>query len=220
MVGALALLLASVTGPLVTLATNAISSLGLGGVAVMMVMTNIVALPGTEPTMLFAGFDVFKGHLTLVGIIVAGVAGDLLGASIAYAIGHRGSSELLQRHGGKVHLSSARMERAQGWAHRYGAPAVSISRLIPGARFVFPYAAGVVRMAYLRFLVFAALGSVVWVTGLALLGREVGSSWQSWRKHLEYVDYAALALIVAAIAFLVLRRMRSGRRTPVDALSD
>jgi membrane protein DedA with SNARE-associated domain len=211
---------ASVTGPVVTLATNVISDLGLAGVAVMMAMSNVVALPGTEPTMLFAGFDVYKHHLTLPGIIVFGLIGDLVGASIAYAIGYWGSKELIERYGGRIHLSARRLDRAHVWANHYGPPAVFVSRLVPGARFVFPYAAGIAKMSYLRFITFAALGSVAWVIGLGFLGREVGSNWQSWRKHLEYVDYVALALIIVAIALLVLRRVRSGRRTPVDALSE
>jgi len=209
-----------VTGPLVDAATHVINTLGLAGVAVMMATTGIIGLPGTEPTMLFAGFNVFNHHHTLLGIIVFGVIGDLVGASIAYAIGYWGRRELVERHGSKIHMSTARLDRAHHWAERYGAPAVVISRLIPGVRFVFPYAAGIAEMGYARFISFAALGTVAWVTGLGFLGREVGSDWQSWRKHLEVVDYVVLALIVAAVALLVIRRVRSGRRAPVDALSD
>jgi membrane protein DedA with SNARE-associated domain len=99
---------------------------------------------------------------------------------------------------------------------------VFVSRLVPGARFAFPYAAGVVKMPYWRFITATALGSVVWIAGLALLGREVGSNWQSWRNHLEYVDYVFIALVVLGVAFLVLRRVRSDRDGPpaVDAVSD
>ncbi|MBV9003547.1 MAG: hypothetical protein JO181_02740, partial [Solirubrobacterales bacterium] len=41
-----------------------------------------------------------------------------------------------------------------------------------------------------------------------LLGREVGRNWQSWRHHLEYADYAAVALLVLAIVYLIVRRSR------------
>jgi membrane protein DedA with SNARE-associated domain len=46
--------------------------------------------------------------------------------------------------------------------------------------------------------------------GLAVLGRQVGSSWQSWRHNLEYVDYIGLALVIAVIAYLILRRRGGG----------
>ena len=219
---ALPLLVASLTGPLVNFATNVIDTLGLAGVFVMTTTTGIIGLPGTEPTMLFAGFDVYRGHQTLVGIIVAGVLGDVLGASIAYAIGYWGRVELLERHGSKIHMSAERLERPHRWFERYGSPVIFISRLLPGIRAVFPYAAGVSEMRFGRFFIFTTLGSIVWITGLAVLGREVGSNWQSWRHHLEYGDYVLAALVVLAIVYFVVRRMRNTRarsRAAVDAVS-
>jgi membrane protein DedA with SNARE-associated domain len=218
----LPLLVASLTGPLVNFATDVINTLGLGGVLLMTMTSGVVGVPGTEPTMLFAGFDVYNGHQTLVGIIIAGVIGDVLGATIGYSIGYWGQHELLERHGAKIHMSAERLERPHQWFERHGSPVVFISRLLPGVRAVFPYAAGVSRMPFARFLVFALLGSIVWITGLGVLGREVGRNWSSWRHHLEYGDYALAALLALAIVYLVLRRVRASRsrsNAAVDVVS-
>jgi membrane protein DedA with SNARE-associated domain len=201
----------SLTEPLVRLATHLIASLGLGGVALLTLSTGVVGLPGTEPTMLFAGFDVFQGNLTLLGIIVAGLIGDMAGASIAYAIGYYGRREVLERQGAKLHMSQRRLNRAHRWFERFGAPAIFFSRFIPVVRAAFPYAAGVAEMPFWRFFILATLGSIVWICGLAVLGREVGSDWQTWRHHLEYVDYVGAALLVLAIAYLIVRHLRSDR---------
>lgn len=219
---ALPLVLASLTGPLVNFATSVIGSLGAAGVFVMTTTTGIIGVPGTEPTMLFAGFDVFRGQLSLPAIVIAGSIGDILGATIAYAIGYW-ARELLLRHGAKVHISQRRLERARRWFDRYGSPVVFVSRLLPGIRAVFPYAAGVSEMPFGRFFVFTVLGSIAWITGLAVLGREVGHNWQSWRHHLEYGDYALAAIVVLAIAYLVLRRVQASRSrsaAAMDAVSD
>ena len=61
------LLAASITGPLVDLATHIIRDLGLAGVALLTITSGVIGVPGTEPTMLFAGFNVFDGKLTLRG---------------------------------------------------------------------------------------------------------------------------------------------------------
>jgi membrane protein DedA with SNARE-associated domain len=208
---ALLLAFGSLTEPLVRLATHLIASLGLGGVALLTLSTGVVGLPGTEPTMLFAGFDVFQGNLTLLGIIVAGLIGDMAGASIAYAIGYYGRREVLERQGAKLHMSQRRLNRAHGWFERFGAPAIFVSRFIPVLRAAFPYAAGVAEMPFWRFFILATLGSIVWITGLAVLGREVGSDWETWRHHLEYVDYVGAALLVLAIGYLIVRHLRSDR---------
>jgi membrane protein DedA with SNARE-associated domain len=214
------LLQASLTGPVVHWATSVIDSLGLAGVAAMTAISGVIGLPGSEPTMLFAGFDVFTHHFTLLGIIVFGVLGDLIGATVAYFIGYGGQKELIERHGAKFHLSAAKLDRTTEWFDRYGSAAVFVSRLVPGARFAFPYAAGVVKMSYVRFIAFCAVGSVIWITLLGLVGRAVGSNWQSWRNHLEYVDYAFIAIVVVALVYLVLRRYRNARTSAVDAVSD
>ena len=205
---------ASVTDSLVTLATHIIRDLGLAGVALLTMTSGVVGAPGSEPTMLFAGFNVSEGHLSMFGIIVAGVFGDMLGASIAYAIGYWGREELVERHGNKLHISKRRLDRAHSWFERYGAPVILVSRFIPFARAAFPYAAGVARMGYGRFLIFGTIGSVIWITALGVLGDAVGSSWQSWRHNLEYVDYVGAALLVIAIAYLIVRITRNRRGDP------
>jgi membrane protein DedA with SNARE-associated domain len=213
------LALASLTAPLVNLATHLIGDLGYGGIVLLMTITGVIGVPGTEPVMLFAGFDVFNHTLSLPGIIIAGVAGDVLGASIAYAIGFYGSRELLERHSGKLHLSHGRLDRANRWFERYGPATIFVSRLLPVVRAAFPYVAGAAEMPYRRMVAFATLGSLVWVSGLAVLGREVGRQWPAWRHHLEYVDYAAVAVVVVLIAYLIIRRTRTTRsEPPVDAI--
>src|SRR6202035_1339627 len=98
----------------------------------MLATSGVIGLPGSEPTMLFAGFDVYNHHghhLTMLGIIVFGVIGDLVGATIAYSIGYWGERELVHRYGAKFHLSAKRLGRADAWFDRFGGPAVFVSRL-------------------------------------------------------------------------------------------
>jgi membrane-associated protein len=143
----------------------------------------------------------------------------VLGALIAYAIGFYGSRELLERHSGKLHLSHGRLDRAHRWFERYGPVTIFVSRFLPVVRAAFPYVAGAARMPYRRMVAFAAIGSLLWVSGLAILGREVGRQWPTWRHHLEYVDYAAVAVVIVVIAYLIIRRTRAPRsEPPVDVI--
>ena len=107
-------------------------------------------------------------------------------------------------------MCGARLERAEAWFDRHGVRRDRPRRLIPVARAAFPYVAGVARMPYGRFLLLTTLGSIPWIAGLGVLGRAVGSNWQSWRHNLEYVDYVGAALLVAVIAYAVVHRARGG----------
>jgi membrane protein DedA with SNARE-associated domain len=209
------LLDASVTDSLVTLATHVVQHLGYAGVTLLVTVSQLIVVPGTEPTMLFAGFNVDTHHLTLIGIILFGILGDVLGASIAYAIGYFGLHEVLARRG-PLHIDQRKIDQASRWFDRWGSPVVAVSRLIPVFRSAPPYAAGVVRMPYGRFVIFATLGSAVWMTGLALLGKAVGHKWPQWKHHLDYVDYAVVVIVVLLVAWWLVRLLRSRRNGPTQ----
>ena len=75
--------LASVTNALVNVATSIINDLGYPGIFVLLVMGSAGIPVSSEAVMLLAGFDVYKGHFEILAIVIVGVAGDLVGASIA-----------------------------------------------------------------------------------------------------------------------------------------
>jgi membrane protein DedA with SNARE-associated domain len=158
--------------------------------------------------MLFAGFAVYKGHFELLAIIIVAVAGDLVGASVAYAIGYFGRRELLQRHGAKIRITPERLALAERWFARHGNKAVVICRLLPLVRAYMSFPAGITRMPYVRFLALSALGGVPWIVFWGVLGRALGSQYHSVQNNLHYVDIAAVVLIAAAIVYLVIRRRR------------
>jgi membrane protein DedA with SNARE-associated domain len=200
-------MLADVLDPLVRLATHAIDAMGLAGVFVLMTAESACVPIPSEAIMLFAGFNVSQGTLSLAGIIVAGVLGNVVGSLIAWGVGYAGRIELLER-GRVFHVSRRQLERADRWFKRHGDATVFFSRMLPIVRTFISLPAGASRMPVVRFTVLTALGSIPWVVMLAIVGREVGDRWSTWRQHLHYLDYAVAALIVVGIAYLVIRRRR------------
>jgi membrane protein DedA with SNARE-associated domain len=205
--------IASVTNALVNVATTIINDLGYPGLFLLLVAGSAGIPVSSEAVMLFAGFDVYRGHFSLAGILVVGVAGDLGGASIAYAIGYYGRKELVQRHGGKLHITPQRLERAEGWFRRHGEVAIPVCRILPLVRAYMSFPAGFARMFFPRFLALSALGGIPWIAFWGILGRVLGSHYDSIKSHLHYIDIAAVVLIVAAIAYFAYRRRQ--RRSTV-----
>jgi membrane protein DedA with SNARE-associated domain len=202
------LVLASVTDQLWTLASNAVGSLGLGGIFLLMVPESACIPIPSEATMIFAGVNVAHHHYPLWAAVAVGVVANVVGSWIAYAIGYYGRLELVERHGGKLHIKSTDIERAERWFDRWGAWAVFFSRMLPIVRTFISLPAGAARMPFWRFSLFTFLGCVPWVFLLAFVGKQVGDNWHSWRHGLEYADYVILAAIVFGIAYLVVRRRR------------
>ena len=208
----LVLLTGAVTDKLVTFATDLIGDAGYAGVFVLMTLESALIPIPSEATMLFAGFEVSNGTLTLFGIVAAGVAGNVVGSWIAYAIGYYGRLELLERHR-VFHVSQKHLDWADRWFTRHGDATVFFSRMLPVIRTFISLPAGVARMPFWRFTALTFAGCVPWVLALAVLGREVGDNWHTWKDRLAYLDYVVAAAIVALIVYAVIR-WRRGQAEP------
>jgi membrane protein DedA with SNARE-associated domain len=200
--------LADILSPLVDAATNVIDALGLPGVFLLMTLESACIPVPSEAIMLFAGFNVSQGNMTLFGIVAAGVLGNVVGSLIAYAAGYYGRVELLDQNR-LIHINRRHLEWADRWFERHGSATVFFTRMLPIIRTFISLPAGAARMPLGRFVAFTIAGSIPWVLMLAIVGREVGDRWEQWRDNLHYVDYVVLAAIVVGIVYLIVRRRRS-----------
>jgi membrane protein DedA with SNARE-associated domain len=198
-----------VVEPIVDLATEFIGSAGVAAVFLLMTLESACIPIPSEAIMLFAGFSVSEGELTLAGIVVAGVAGNLVGSWIAYAVGYYGRLDLLEKNR-LIHVSQKHLKWADEWFERYGTATVFFARMLPIIRTFISLPAGVAKMPFWRFSAFTLLGSIPWVLALALIGQSVGSNWEDWRHKLGYLDYVVLAAIVIGVLYLIVKRRRGG----------
>jgi membrane protein DedA with SNARE-associated domain len=220
------LVLASISETLVNETSHFVRDAGLPGIFALMAISSACIPIPSEVVMLFAGFAVADPnqsgvashhHLTMVGIVLAGLLGTIAGSWIAYGVGRGGRLELFERHGHRVHMGPAQIDRADKWFQRYGEPAVLFGRVIPVVRAFVSLPAGIAKMPFWRFTVFSLIGALPWVLGLALAGHALGGDWKNVRKGFEYVDYAIVVLAVIAVAYVVVRRRRD-RQPATDAV--
>lgn len=212
------LILASITESVFNVAWHFVRDAGLPAIFLLTVAESACIPIPVEATMMFAGFAVANPggsaahhHLTLIGVILAGVLGNLVGSWIAYGVGRAGRLELVERHGRWLHLKPSHIEWADRWFERYGDVAVFVSRMVPLVRTFISLPAGVARMPFTRFTVLTVAGCLPFILGLALAGHALGSNWMTVRKAFEYIDYAIAAVVVAGIIYAVVRRRRTRR---------
>jgi membrane protein DedA with SNARE-associated domain len=218
------LVLASISETLVNETSHFVRDAGLPGIFALMAISSACIPIPSEVVMLFAGFAVADPgqsashhHLTLVGVVIAGLLGTMLGSWVTYAVGRGGRLELLERHGARLHMGPKQIERGDQWFQRHGELAVLVGRVIPVVRAFVSLPAGMARMPLGRFTLFSLLGTIPWVIGLTLAGHALGHDWTSVRKGFEYVDYAIVALVLAGIVYALVRRRRARRDPAADA---
>jgi membrane protein DedA with SNARE-associated domain len=205
------ILLASITDSLVEMAVDVVDAMGLAGVFVLMLAESACIPIPSEATMLFAGFNVSNGEYSLLEATAVGSFANLVGSWLAYWIGYIGRIDVLEKHGGKLHIKKSHLDWADRWFERHGDATVFFARMVPVVRTFISLPAGVARMPFLRFSLLTLAGCIPWVLLLTFIGKQAGDNWEDWKDKLHYVDYAVLAAIVIAVAYLVVRARRRGK---------
>jgi membrane protein DedA with SNARE-associated domain len=179
--------------------------------AMMAGESSILPFP-SEVVIPFAAQDAYAtGSHTVLGVVLAGVAGTWVGASAMYWACRWGGRPLLLRYGRYVHISEARVRAAEDWAARFGPFGVFLARLLPVLRQLIGIPMGVVKMDFRLYSLFTLLGSTLWCSVLAWVGIQAGNDKQLLEGHLSHILFWLLGLILvlsSAYYFLVHRFVR------------
>ncbi|GAA2488971.1 DedA family protein [Streptomyces longisporus] len=190
----------------------------LSGPVVYLVVTALVfaedalffgfVLPG-ETAVIVGGVLARRGNVELVWLTLAVVLAAIAGDSVGYEIGRRAGPPLLSR--GPLRRRAGRVEKARDLIRRRGPAAVFVGRFVALFRSLVPALAGASNMPYRRFLLYNALGGLVWGVGNALLGYAAGAAYE--RAETLVGRTVALAFAAIVVVALVVWRIRRHRRS-------
>jgi membrane protein DedA with SNARE-associated domain len=221
------MLLGSLSGSI----THAVGNHGIYAVFGLLVVAAVLPV-ASELVMLYAGalaggafagvsVHVFGSNVHshvwgYVAVALAGTLGNVVGAGAGWWIGDLGGRALVLRYGRVIHVSEAKLDRAERWFERFDDWAVPIGLATPLARSFVAIPAGIVRVPFRKFLALALLGSAAFCFGLGAAGWALGSAYTHAHRDLTYVEYAVVAGLVAVAAYLLYRWATVSRRRVSD----
>ncbi len=191
---------------------------GYAAILVLMVAESACIPIPSEVTMLFGGaltsaavVTTFHAqhHLNFIVVGLVGSLGNLVGSWIAYGVGRAGGRPLIDRWGRYVLLRPHEVDRAEAWFRDHGPAAVFFSRLLPVVRTFISLPAGVAEMPLGPFTIYTVAGCLPWTFALAGAGYAVGQNWEHVSKYFGPASIAFAVVIVAAIGWWVVRRLRT-----------
>jgi membrane-associated protein len=136
--------------------------------------------------------------LLLLLLIIASFLGDLTGYGKGRWLGRKLFTDNRSRF-----FKIEYLDRGNEFYQKYGVRAFVLGRFMPVVRTLVPMIAGASSFTFRRFLLFNALGAIVWVGTLVPLGYYIG------KMYPEVIDYSGyiLLIFVALASFPMLRIM-------------
>ena len=163
-----------------------------------------MVLPG-EAALLVAGYFCHEGVLQLVLMLPLAVLAAIAGDSVGYEFGRRFGPGLRGTAAGRW-IGERRWAGVDAFLHRHGGKAVFLGRLTALLRALMPSMAGMSGMRYRTFLLYNALGGLLWGGGCILAGWAFASALNTIEKYLTWGPIGVL--VVAAAGWFWLHRRR------------
>jgi len=163
----------------------------------------VFPLVPSEATVIAAAALAGTGDLVLSFVVVSGAAGAVIGDNLAYLLGRAGQGSVVRRLLRSPRWRS-RMERGETLLRERSATVIVVSRFIPGGRTATMLSAGLLGLAWRRFLVFDLAAGVIWAAYASLIGLVGGKAFADEPLHALLLGFG----LAAALALLI----ESGRR--------
>jgi len=195
--------------------TEIMEAFGYPGIVLVILIENLFPPIPSEIVLPFAGFMTTQGSLTLFGVVVAATFGSVLGALALYGVGVWFGRDriywIARRYGRWLTVGEQDVQRAEDWFARYGIWTVFFCRMVPVLRSLISIPGGLVRMNLAVFVLYTALGSVIWNLLLSGVGAVLGAAWPAVSRWVNLYQDVVIALLALAVAAFLLYRLASRR---------
>ncbi len=161
-----------------------------------------------ETVLVLGGALARRGTLDFWLVALCAFVGSLAGDQLWFFLGRRGGRAMLARRP----AWQAGAARVDAWTSRYGALFVLGFRFLYGLRTVVPVVLGASGYSPIRFVALNTAGALAWSVTITALGYGIGAAVERLVGRLVHVEEAlALGLVVAALSWLAVRRLRRPR---------
>ena len=165
-------------------------------------------LPG-DSLLFVTGLFIASGYISIniwlacAMLFVAAVAGNAAGYGIGYQVG----PALFKREDSRL-FKKAYVDKTHAFFDKYGGRAIILARFVPIVRTFITAVAGVGRMDFKRYMLYSAIGGLLWAVGVTLLGYFLGTI-PFVAKNIEVILIIIVLISVVPIAIEWIRHRRA-----------
>jgi membrane protein DedA with SNARE-associated domain len=188
---------------IVSFIVDTVSSLGYGGIFVMMFLESSFFPFPSEVVMIPAGYLAAKGEMNIYMVVFAGIAGSLAGAIFNYYLAIKFGRAFLSKYGKYVLIKEETLEKMEDFFAKHGHISTFSGRLIPAVRQYISLPAGLARMNLWKFSLYTSLGAGIWVIILTLLGYFIGENQALVDEYLKAIIISILAILVIMVLLYI-----------------
>lgn len=156
---------------------NLINSYGYLGMFLGMVLEAVIIIIPSELILATGGILVSKNIFTFGGAFLTGLFGSVFCAIVIYFMGYFGGQPFIKKYGKYFFMKEEDIEKSDSWFNRYGMLSALIGRNFPIVRTLISLPIGIMRMSFVKFVIYTTIGSIPWTFIFVYFGYALGENW-------------------------------------------
>jgi membrane-associated protein len=172
---------------------------------VIFIETGLVAMPFLpgDSLLFMAGLSAQSGDLSFSYLFILLFIAAVLGDNCNYWIGRKIGIKIFDfKLKGKALVKKEYLDNTHVFFEKHGTKAIIMARFVPFVRTFAPFAAGIGKMEYKKYLLFDVIGGALWIGSLLTAGYLLGNI-EFIRKHIDLVCLGIIGISVFPILISV-----------------
>ena len=185
-----------------------ITQYGYLGMFLGMVLEAVIIIIPSEAILatggIFASKEIFSFWLTFF----IGLLGSVFCAIVIYLMGYYGGKPFIKKYGKYFFMKEEDIEKSDSWFNKYGLYAALIGRNFPIVRTLISLPIGIMRLSFVKFLIYTIIGSIPWTFVFVYVGYALGSNWVIVNGYISKLKIPIKILLIIFVISYFYKKIR------------
>lgn len=177
------------------------------GMFLGMVLEAVIIIIPSELILATGGILASRGVFSFFGAFIIGLLGSVFCAVIIYFIGYFGGRPFIEKYGKYFFMKKEDIEKSNNWYNKYGLIGALIGRNFPIIRTLISLPIGIMRLNFLKFVIYTLIGSIPWTFVFVYVGYKLGDNWILLSNYVSKLKTPIKILIVLLIISYIWKKL-------------
>lgn len=187
---------------------NLIYSYGYFGMFLGMVLEAVIVIIPSELILATGGILSANGIFNFWNTFLVGILGSVFCAILIYLMGYYGGRPFIKKYGKYFFMKDNDLDKSEEWFNKYGMISCMIARNVPIVRTLISFPVGVMKMNFIKFIIYTTIGSIPWTFLFVYVGYNLGNNWTIALIYIEKLKYPIRILLIAIIIYYFYKKIK------------
>lgn len=192
-----------------------ISNYGYFGMFLGMVLEAVIIIIPSEAILATGGILAGQKVFSFLGAFITGLLGSVFCAIVIYIMGYFGGKPFIKKYGKYFFMKEEDIEKSDSWFNKYGLFAALIGRNFPIVRTLISLPIGIMRLPFLKFVLYTVIGSIPWTFVFVYVGYALGNNWVLISDYISKLKTPIKILIAILIISYFYKKIKENKEKTI-----